>query len=77
MTLLEMSALYADSAALLRLRIAELRAQARAETDPVIVRQLQRRIDALVPIVREMRELAALTGHYYDRGCPNHEHYTL
>ena len=77
MTLLEMSALYADSAAVLRLRIAELRKAERAQTDPEAARRLRQRIDMLIPILREMRELAALTAHYYDRSYYKHERYTL
>ena len=64
MTLLEMSAVYADSAAALRLRIAELRA-------------LRARIAALDPLLREARALAKLTAHYYDRSYRKHEKYTL
>ena len=64
MTLLEMSAVYADSAAALRLRIAELRA-------------LRARIAALDPLLREARALAELTAHYYDRSYRKHEKYTL
>ena len=60
MTLLEMSAVYADSAAALRLRIAELRA-------------LRARIAALDPLLREARALAELTAHYYDRSYHKHE----
>ena len=49
MTLLEMSVVYADSAAALRCRMAELRAAARQETDPDAVRALRSRIAALDP----------------------------
>ena len=67
MTLLEMSAAYADSAAVIRVRIAELRTAARAQSDPEAARELWRRIEALTPLLRECRELANLTAHYYDR----------
>ena len=77
MTLLEMSVYYADSAALIRTRIAELRAAERAETDPQAVRYLQLRIETLRPLLREMRELAVLTARYYDRSYHKHEKYTL
>lgn len=77
MTLLEMSVHYADSAALLRTRIAELRAAERAETDPDAARRLRLRAETLRPLLREMRELAVLTARYYDRSYHKHEKYTL
>ena len=77
MTLLEMSVDYADSAALIRTRMAELKAAERAETDPQAVRRLQLRIETLRPLLREMRELAVLTARYYDRSYHKHEKYTL
>ncbi len=77
MTLLEMSALYDDSAALLRRRITELRTAALAEAEAEDVRRLHRRIAALLPLLQEARELAALTAHYYDAGYHKHEKYTL
>ena len=77
MTLLEMSVFYADSAALIRLRMAELRAEARAQTDPEAIREIHQRIRTLTPLLREMRELATLTAHYYDRSYHKHERYTL
>lgn len=77
MTLLEMSVFYADSASLIRARIAELRAAEQAETDPSSARRLRLRADALRPLLREMRELAVLTARYYDRSYHKHEKYTL
>ena len=77
MTLLEMSALYAESAAALRRRIGELRQAARELKDEEDRRLLQRRITALPPLLQETRELAALTPHYYDRSYHRHERYTL
>ena len=77
MTLLEMSVDYADSAALIRTRIAELRAAERAETDPDAARRLRLRIETLRPQLRETRELAVLTARYYDRSYHKHEKYTL
>ena len=77
MTLLEMSVYYADSAALIRTRIAELRAAERAETDPDAARRLRLRIEPLRPLLRETRELAVLTARYYDRSYHKHEKYTL
>ena len=77
MTLLEMSAVYADSAAALRLRIAELRAAMGALSDPEELRALRARIAALDPLLREARALAELTAHYSDRSYRKHEKYTL
>ena len=70
MTLLEMSALYAESAAALRQAARELK-------DEEDRRLLQRRITELTPLLQETRELAALTAHYYDRSYHRHERYTL
>ena len=55
MTLLEMSVQYADSAALIRARIRELRAEERLQEDPVAARGLHRRINDLTPLLRECR----------------------
>ena len=77
MTLVEMSVYYADSAARLRLRMAELRAAERGETDPETARRLRQRMETLQPLLRESRELAVLTARYYDRSYHKHEKYTL
>ena len=77
MTLLEMSVQYADTAALIRARSRELRAEERRQSDPEAARRLRRRIDDLTPLLRECRELAVLTARYYDRSYHKHERYTL
>ena len=77
MTLLEMSVFYADSAARLRLRITELQTALRQSTDPDTIRRLNRRVDALTALLREMRELADLTAHYYDKRYHKHDKYIL
>lgn len=77
MTLLELSAQYAASAAVIHSRIAELRAAERAQADAVAAQRLRLRINTLLPLWRETRELAALTAHYYDRSYHKHEKYTL
>ena len=77
MTLLEMSVLYAESAAAIRARVALLRAQAREEADPERARRLRQRVEELRPLLRETRELAVLTARYYDRSYHKHEQYTL
>lgn len=77
MTLMELSAAYADSAARIRVRMAELRAAAKEAPDPETARALRSRMAALTPLLREMRELSELTAHYYDRSYHKHERYTL
>ena len=66
MTLLEMSVLYADSAAAIPLRITELKAAER-QADREAARLLRQRIAELEPLLRDARELAFRTAHYYDR----------
>ncbi|MEG2176748.1 MAG: hypothetical protein RRY97_07730 [Oscillibacter sp.] len=68
MTLFEISESYASSAGAIRLRITELRLASRREEDDEIRRALLRRIAVLEPLLRETRELAVYTAHYYDRG---------
>ena len=77
MTLLEMSAEYTSSADAIRNRISELRETERMLTDDEYARRLRLRIAALTPLLRETRELAGLTAHYYDRSYHNNERYTL
>lgn len=77
MTLLEMSAHYADSAALIRTRIKELREAEKQELDPEAAKKLHFRAEALRPMLREMREISTLTARYYDRSYHKHEKYTL
>ena len=62
MTLLEMSVVYAEHAAVIRSRIVELRGLTRQEA----VQALKRRVAALLPLWQEARDLARLTAHYYD-----------
>ena len=50
MTLLEMSVYYADSAALIRTRIAELRMAERMAADPETARRLHARAESLRPL---------------------------
>ena len=54
-----------------------MRMAVREQKDPEDIRLLRARIAALEPLLRENRELAALTRHYYDRGYHHHEQYTL
>ena len=55
MTLLELSAVYAENAAVLHGRITELRRMVRLEPDRETARALQRRVEALLPLWREAR----------------------
>lgn len=77
MTLLELSASYAENAAHIRARIVELRGQQRETADPAEKRCLQRRINALMPLWQETRDLAYLTAHYYDESECCYEAYQL
>ena len=67
MTLLELSALYDESATRIRVRMAQLRADAKEQTDPAAAQALRQRIAELTPLLREMRELRRLTEGYYTR----------
>lgn len=77
MTLLELSARYADSANAIRSRILQLQALERITPDPEEARHLRQRIEELKPLMREARELAVLTARYYDRSYRRNERYTL
>ena len=77
MTLLEMSREYRKSAEIIHARVVELRTLERTQTDVEAARRLRLRIAALMPLWREMRELATLTGRYYDRSYHKNERYTL
>lgn len=77
MTLLEMSREYRKSAEIIHARVVELRTLERAQTDAEDALRLRLRIAALMPLWREMRELATLTGRYYDRSYHKNERYTL
>ena len=77
MTLVEISVSYEAGADRIRDRIRILRAAAQCQSDPELVRQLETRIAALTPLLRESRELARLTRHYYDRRAHRDALYTL
>ena len=77
MTLLEMSAEYTSSADAIRNRIRELQEAERMLTDEEGSRRLRLRIAALTPLLREARELAGVTAHYYDRSYHKYEKYSL
>jgi len=77
MTLREMSREYEASAALLRIRLRQLRQQLAAAEDAQEIWHLKRRIGELTPMLTQMNELAELTAHYYERGYYRSEKYTL
>ena len=77
MTLQEMSREYEASAALLRIRLRQLRQELAAAEDPEESWHLKRRIAELTPMLTQMNELAELTAHYYERGYWRSAKYTL
>ena len=77
MLLSEMSLDYKRYQLAFHSRIKELRAAAKAETDPRRAAALEARARDLEPLRREARELADLTARYYERGYYRNEQYTL
>lgn len=77
MTLAEISREYEASAALLRARLRQLRAELAKAEDPEEIWRLKRRMAELTPMLTQMNELAELTAHYYERGYWRGEKYTL
>ena len=76
MTLYQMSFLYREDALRLRMRITVLREQARTADSEERLR-LTRRILELEQLLRQSRELAELTQHYYERGYDRNEGYRV
>ena len=77
MTLYELSFAYEESADLLRTRMRELRQAEKLATNYAEKQRLRRRLAELDPLLREMRELTALSRRYYDRSYHKNEKYTL
>ena len=77
MTLAELSKDYEAAADLLRVRLHQLRVMLRQSEDAQERFRIKRRIQELTPILTQMRELAELTAHYYERGYYRNEKYTL
>ena len=75
MTLIEMSVTYRAGAEALRLRIRELKQKQQSQSDPEEIFRLTRRIAELEPLLREARELAVVTAHYYEKGYHKDEKY--
>ena len=76
MTLYQMSYVYREDALRFRMRITVLREQPKAAEGEDKLR-LKRRILELQQLLRQSRELADLTRHYYERGYYRNEKYTL
>lgn len=77
MKLAELSPLYEDSAQRIQERMEELKLRLRATGDPACARELRRRLAELQPLLRQCRQLARLTAHYYDRSYHRYEQFTL
>ena len=77
MTLLEMSVEYRAQARALNLRICQLEHRLEESRNGEERCQLQDRIRMLSAMLREARELAVLTEHYYDRGYRRNAKYTI
>ena len=77
MTLADLSVEYRANAHALDLRICQLEYLLEQADDPDRRCQLRDRIRMLSAMLREARELAVLTEHYYDRGYRRNAKYTL
>lgn len=77
MTLQEMSVDYRSQAQALGGRIRDLRELEKQATSPLEQEELNSRIRVLSVLWRENRELAEHLAHYYERGYPRNEKYTL
>ena len=77
MTLLELSVEYRDHARALDFRICQLQAVLERTENEDQRLMLNERIHMLSTMLREARELAVLTEHYYDRGYRRNVKYTI
>lgn len=77
MTMKEMAPWCREQARVLRREIRALRQERSAAQSQEARADLEGRIQALYPIVREMEELAEHMEHYYDRGYCRNEKYTI
>ena len=68
MKLCELSVSYEACATAVQNRILALRAAERLQKDPLEAKRLRWRIEELLPVRKEMQELADLTAHYYEKG---------
>ena len=77
MTLYELSFTYEQSAERLHQRIQTLEQAERRTTDSYELRCIHQRLSALIPLLREAREMTALCRRYYERSYHKNEKYTL
>ncbi len=77
MTMEQLSAAYREAAEAIAARIRELNEEIKASSDLEEIDKLHRRIAELRPLLREARELADLTAHYYERGYHRNGKYTV
>ena len=77
MTMKEMAPWCRRQARVLKDGIRTLRQEKQAAESQEVREDLEARIAALYPIVREMEELAEHMEHYYDRGYSRNEKYTI
>ena len=77
MTLQELSPQYARQAETVARRLRVQRQPARAEGAPHAAQTLRQRQQELRPLLREARELAEHTAHYYDRRYIRREKYRI
>ncbi len=77
MTMTQLSAEYASSAALLAGRLTQLRMTLRSTEDREDAQRLQRRITELQPMLQQCRRLAELTARYYDRSFYGYDEYRI
>ena len=68
MTLYELGVEYEKSAAPIRKRLSELRAQLRAVEQPEEIWHIKRRISELTPLLTECNKTAMYLKRYYDKG---------
>ena len=77
MTLTQMSYVYREDALHLRMRITELRESGKAAGSREELSRVRSRIAELEVLLRQARELADLTAHYYERNFYRNEKYTV
>ena len=77
MDLQQLSQQYEQEARILRQRMELLRPRSSQTEDPEEARSLLRRARDLEPLQRQSRQLAELTGRYYERGYRRNAYYTL
>ena len=77
MKLADLAAGYLETAALLRVRLRQLRQALKSEEDPEERASIRHELAELGAILTQCYELAELTEHYYERGYKRNEKYTL